>query len=388
MRVLISGGGVAGLTLAYWLHRYHIQPVVIERASHLRREGHGIGLFGTGYDVAERMGIMHRLQAQHIPIDSIASVKRSGKPITTLNQSLLQKVMRGRYLGLMHATLEEALYEAVAGDVEVRFGRSLLAVEHHRGAVVATLNDGTTESFAILIGADGVHSCTRELVFGPEEQFGRYLGYVVACYCLPDRYGIGRTCKMYTRPRRLVGAMCSDRDAEIMTFFIYPSAHERRIPREQRLSRLRQEFAGMGWITQQLLDDVGDPNAIFMDTLLQIQMPSWHRGRVVLVGDACGCPTLISVQGASLAMGGAYVLAEALGTAGNYEEAFCVYEQKMQPYVQTQQKNARRTAKSFLLGSIGGMWVQQWMLKVLLREAWIDLLRRQLSAESILQTQG
>lgn len=386
MHVLISGGGVAGLTLAYWLHQYNIQPVVIERADHIRRDGYGIDFFGTGYDVAERMGLIDRLQSRQIPIDYIAYVNGSGKTVTTLDISLMQKVMRGRYMGLMHWTLEEVLYEAVANDVEVRFGRSIVAIEQKSDAVAVTLNDGTTESFDILIGADGVHSCTRELVFGKEDQFSRYMGYVVAFYRLPDRYGVGRAWKMYTRPGRMAGAICSDRDDEIMTLFIYESANERHIPREQRLPCLRQEYAGMGWITQQLLDDMSDPDDVFMDTVIQIHMPQWHQDRVALVGDACGCPTLISGQGASLAMGGAYVLAEALHTVGDYEDAFHLYEQRMRPHVQAQQKNARGTAKSFVPGSAVGMWVQKVMLKALLHDAFIGLLRRQFGADSIVQT--
>lgn len=387
MRVLISGGGVAGLTLAYWLHRHTIQSVVIERASHLRRAGYGIGLFGTGYDVAERMGIIGRLHAHRLPLDAITFVKGSGKPITTVPHALMQTVLRGRYLGLMHATLEEALSEALAGEVDVRFGRSLVAVEQQPGAVVATLSDGTMESFDLLIGADGVHSWTRELVFGPEEQCGRDLGYILAVLRLPDRYGIGRSCQMYLRSRRLVGAMGSDRAGEIMAFFLFPSAQEKRIPCEQRLARLRQECAGMGWITRQVVEDVSDPHAIFMDRLLQIQMPAWHRGRVVLVGDACGCATLLSVQGASLAMGGAYMLAEALGTTGAVEEAVVRYEQTMQPQVQARQQQARRIARFFLRGSAVGVWLQPLLLNVLRREAVRGWLRRQVGAESIVHTQ-
>lgn len=228
MRVLISGGGIAGLTLAYWLHQYDID------------------FFGTGYDVAECIGLIGRLRPRQIRLEYVAYVNGSGEPIAKLDRALMRKIMRGKYMALMHWTLEEALYEAVAGDVEVRFGRSLVAVQRSPEAVTVTFNDGTTETFDVLIGADGIHSTTRGLVFGQEEQFGRYLGYHIACYALPDRNGIGHTWKNYTEPGRLAGAYCSNNEGEIITLFMYKTQDEGHIPREQRLPRLRQALAGMG----------------------------------------------------------------------------------------------------------------------------------------------
>ena len=290
MRVLISGGGIAGLTLAYWLHQYGCVPVVIDQAEEIRRDGYAIDFFGTGYDVAERMDLIARLQPQQVPIEYVAFVNGAGEPIASLDIALMRKVMDGKYMALMHWTLEVALYEAVAADVEVRFDRSLAAVQQGPQAVTVSFTDATTETFDLLLGADGIHSNTRKLVFGPEEQFGRYLGYYFASYRLPDRYGIGHAWKNYTEPTRQAGAYCSNNEGEIITLFMYKTADEGHIPREQRLPRLRQAFAGMGWITQRMLDDAPDPDAIFMDTVAQIQMPTWHQGRVALVGDAWRLP--------------------------------------------------------------------------------------------------
>jgi 2-polyprenyl-6-methoxyphenol hydroxylase-like FAD-dependent oxidoreductase len=346
MRVLISGGGIAGLRLANFLHRYGMEPVVIEQAGERRSDGYAIDFFGTGYDVAERMQLIDRLQAEHIPVEAVVYVSQSGKPIARLDIALMRKVMHGKYMALMRLSLEQALYVAIAGSVEVRFCRSLAAVQQSPEAVSATFNDGTTETFDLLIGAEGIHCNTRDLVFGPEERFGRYLGYDVACYALPDRYGIGPNWRNYAEPGRQAGAYCSNNEDEIITLFMFKAQDEGHIPREQRLPRLRQVFAGMDWITPQLLDNVPDPEAIFMDTVTQIQMPTWHLDRVALVGDACGCPTLISRQGASLAMGGASILAEALHAMDSYQDAFRVYESLMKPFVDSRQKNARDARQS------------------------------------------
>ncbi len=385
MRVLISGGGIAGLTLAYWLHRYDIEPVVIEQAKSIRHDGYAIDFFGAGYDVAERMGLIDQLRSRQIPYECVAYVNEAGEPVAKLDKAMIDKFTDGKYMGLMHATLEEVLYEALEGRVEVRFGRSLTAIEQKPDQVSVTFNDGSTESFDLLIGADGVHSITRTLIFGPEKQFSRFLGYTIACYTLADRYSIDQAWKMYVEPRRMVGAFCGDHEGDIFATLIYQTDRVEHLPREQRLPRLREVFAGMGWVTQELLSNVRDTENIFMDAVTQIQMPIWHAGRVALVGDACGCPTLMSGQGACLAMGGAYILAEALHQTTDYQDAFRRYEQRMRPHVEKQQKSGRDFAKWFVPGSELRLKVQVVMLQVLMQKAFIGLLGRRLfGTESIL----
>ena len=124
-----------------------------------------------------------------------------------------------------------------------------------------------------------------------------------------------------------------------------------------------------------------------MDAVIQIQLPSWHRGRVVLLGDACDCPTLLSGHGASLAMAGAYLLAEALHEAATYEEAFRCYERQLRPYVQAQQQHARSFAAFFLPGTRLGLWGQRTLVRVLFREAFQGLLRREFRAPSLAMLQ-
>ncbi len=384
MRVLISGGGIAGLTLAYWLQKSAISSVVIEQANAIRRDGYAIDFFGTGYDVASRMGLIDQLRSQQIPFEALVYVNKDGKRIAKLDAALMLTITEGKYMGLMHETLEAVLYEALEGTVEVQFGRWITAIESGPDAVDVTFNDGTTETFDLLIGADGVHSRTRALLFGPEEQFSRYLGYTIACYPLADRYGIGKTFQMYNEPGRMAAAYCTPQADDLLLFFMYPSSKPEHVPREQRLSHLRKVFAGMGWLTEKFLSDVDPSVNVFMDAVIQIQMPTWHQGRVALVGDACDCPTLLSGQGASLSMGGAYFLARALHESASYEEAFRRYEQQMYASVQAQQKSGRSFAKYFLPGSPLGLFVQQTMMKVVLRPAFRGLLRRQFSAESLL----
>ena len=257
--------------------------------------------WALAHAVAERIDLIDRLRVQHIPFQALIYVNKTGKQIAKLDAALLRAITDGKYMGLMHSTLEEALYEAIADQVEVRFGRSLTHIVPGPDAVEVTFNDGKTESFDLLIGADGVHSNTRALVFGPEDQFSRSLGYTIACYPLTDCYSIGHAFKMYVEPGRLAAAYCTPQANDILTFFMYQVAEREHLPREKRLARLREVFVGMGWLAEKFLSDVSPSESIFMDAVIQIQMPSWHQGRVALVGDACDCPTLFSGQWASLA---------------------------------------------------------------------------------------
>jgi 2-polyprenyl-6-methoxyphenol hydroxylase-like FAD-dependent oxidoreductase len=217
--------------------------------------------------------------------------------------------------------------------------------------------------------------------------FLRFLGWPVYLVNHPEdiKRVLQEHHRLYNEPGRQVLAYGTPQAGELLILFMYQSAKPEHLPREQRLQRLREVFAGMGWITQQFLSDVSPSESVFMDAVIQIQMPTWQKARVALVGDACDCPTLLSGQGASLAMGGAYLLARALHETADYQEAFRRYEQQMFAYVQAQQKSARGFAKSFLPGSHFGLFVQQTLMKVLLRSTFRGLLRRQFGAESLLQ---
>ncbi|NUR92188.1 MAG: NAD(P)-binding protein [Nonomuraea sp.] len=384
MRILISGAGIAGLTLAYWLRRHGMEPVVVERAPHGRLGGYGVDFFGTGYDVAERMGIVDRLTPHRLPIDSVDFVTASGRPTARLTDALLERVIQGPHLPLMHTTLEDALLEVVDGQAEIRFGDSVSGIRDTGAAVEVDFTGGASERFDLLVGADGVHSRTRELAFGPEERFLRPLGCRLASFSVPDRYGWGPVRAHYTEPGRQVVLYHSDEPGRLVTLLLFRSPYGTSVPRGQRLGLLRERFGDAGWLTRSLLADAPDGESIFMDAMAQVVMPDWHRGRVALVGDASGCMTMVSAQGVSMAMAGAYALAEELAAGHGHEHAFARYQARIRPQVRRRQRNALLFARMLLPATRAGIAAQNLANRVITRDTFAPVLRRQFGARSIL----
>lgn len=375
MRLLISGGGVAGLTCAYWLERAGHVPVVIERAQAGPLGGYGIDFSGTGYDIAGRMGILDQLAARQLRSDSITYVGSSGRVTARLDRPLAETVLRGPYLALMHTTLEEVLTSAVRNTVEIRHQQSIAKVQQNDGGVEVTFADGTQDAFDALVGADGMHSRTRELVFGPEPLWAHHLGFTVACYPVPDIAGLTDARTHFAEPGRQTVLYPTDVGGTSVALFLYRDPPAPTIARSERAARLRAVYAGSGWHTPELLAHA--PAAgFFMDTLTQIEMPTWHRGRVVLIGDACGALTLASAQGASLAMAGGYLLAEALAAHHlDHGTAFAAYEARLKPAVTTRQRRTRAFARSLVPATRTGHSVQRLLTRLVMREACAPLLR-------------
>ncbi len=385
-KILISGAGIAGLTLAVLLKEQGHDPVVVERDEALRTEGYMMDFFGSGWDVAERMGLVPELRKIRYPIDALQFVDNQGDVYASLPISRVSRALGGKYVYLRRPDLGHILYErAQSLGVEIRFGTEITAIEGTGDAVPVTCDDGMPGDFALVFGADGVHSGVRHLVFGDEAQFARFLGAYVAAFHLNEhRFPVGRAMKLYEEPNRVAAYYpLDDRRLDATYVFRHDEMH---VAPDERLAFVRQAYAGAGWIGETMLDAHQGTEPIYFDTLTQIAMPRWSRGRVALLGDACGCLTLLAGQGSHMAMAGAYVSARELERHhGNYPTAFAAYEATLKPAVAARQEDAAIFARYFDPSAHSWPWLRRLVIKMMFSPLVLPFMFRTFGARSVLR---
>lgn len=183
-KAVIVGCGIAGLAAALRLHRIGWRPIVVERAPQRRTGGYAVTFSGLGYDAAERMGVLPAPTERHITPDRMVYVKPNGETRFSAPGATVRAMLGDRALNLLRGDVEDVLHDAIAGEVEIRFGSTVAAIAQDDTGVDVALDDGTVERADLLIGADGLHSTTRALVFGPEEDFRLDLDHVVGVFML------------------------------------------------------------------------------------------------------------------------------------------------------------------------------------------------------------
>ncbi|MDH2427721.1 FAD-dependent monooxygenase [Sphaerisporangium sp. TRM90804] len=336
--VLISGASVAGPVLAYWLRRHGLTPTVVERAPAPRRTGgHAVDLFRPAVDVAERMGVLPEIEAMRTTTRVVSLVTGDGGRPVDIDVERLMAAASGRHVEIMRDDLAEILYQRTRHDVEYVFGDSIESLDEDAGGVTATFEKGPPRRFHLVAGADGLHSTVRRLRFGDERDHAHHSGAYLAVFSLPNHFGLERRMLAYSGAGKAVAVYAAGRDAEARAVFLFRRPTELRYGHrdvERQKALLREAFAGDGWHVPLLLKELEHAPAFYFDSITQIRMDTWSRGRVTLVGDAGYSPGPAVGGGTTLAAVGAYVLAGELKAAGgDHRRAFPAYEAELREYV-------------------------------------------------------
>lgn len=368
MRALISGIGIAGPTLAYWLCAQGWDLTLIERAPHFRTSGYVIDFWGSGFEIAERMDLIPDVRKEGYEIKEMRIVNGSGKRVGGFDVGIFREASQGRYITLPRSALAKLIYQKIEGRCETIFGDSITEVTPNRDGVDVAFERAPRRRFDMVIGADGLHSRVRKLVFGDEKRFEKFLGFSVAA--VEVRGYQPRDEDIYINfsvPAKHVGRFTL-RDNRTLFLFVFPDDGHRSIdPHDTQAQKkvLHAEFGHLGWECPQILAAVDSCEEIYFDRVSQIRMDRWSRDRVSLIGDAAFCPSLMAGQGSALAMVSAYVLAGELGKINStIEDSFRRYEQLLHPFILKKQIAAKRFAKSFAPRTRLGLFLRNQATKV------------------------
>ena len=347
MRIVINGIGVAGPALGYWLCEAGHEVLLVEEAPRLRDGGYIIDFWGTGYDIAEQMGIIGEVRALGYQVRDVRFVDREGRTRGGFNVDVFRRMTHGRFTSVRRSDLSAAMYRAIEGRVETIFGDSVARIEDDGRRVRVGFDHAAERDVDLVIGADGLHSRVRRLAFGPDTEFAIPLGYHVAAFeadGYPTREELVFT--SHNQPGWQISRF-SMRDDKTLFLFIFRD--ELMGDRDEPpASILRRVFAGAGWEWPQIEAALGRATDIYFDSVSQVRMSHWTKGRVALVGDAAACVSLMAGEGTGLAITEAYVLAgELRDCSGDHETAFARYEQRLMPYLQKKQRTAQKFASAF-----------------------------------------
>ena len=344
--VLISGAGIAGTVLAYWLARGGLRPTVIERSPQIRRGGNAVDLRGPAVDVVAGMGVLAELRGHATGLAEFHRISPSGQRLVTMAPEII-----GGDIEVLRTELNAVLFAAAQDGVTYRFGDSIAALEDIDQGVAVTFDSGLRREFDIVIGADGLHSQTRALAFGPEGEYVQHLGCYQAHFTMDNILGLEHSGLLLNQPDRTVGCYSVHQDREIVVglFFNSPPVDYDRTDIAAQRDWVRTAFADMGWRTADLLDAMDSADDFYFDSIAQVAAVPPYRGRIALVGDAAYSPSLLSGMGATLAIVGATVLAEELvSSADDYECAFGGYHGRMTELISLSHQLARASRGWFI----------------------------------------
>ncbi|TQS42340.1 FAD-dependent oxidoreductase [Cryptosporangium phraense] len=362
---MVAGASIAGPALAHWLRRRGADVTVVERAPELRPGGQAVDARGVAREVVRRMGLDEAVRAARTDTAGAYIVDADGQVLETFRADDDGGDGFIAEIEILRGDLSRVLYEDTHDGVEYVFGDRIAELGQDADGVDVVLAGGDRRRFDLVIGADGLHSSLRAMVFGPRERFVRHLGRMMAFYTVPNEFGLDRWLIDYQEAEtgRSAGLRPIQDATRAMAMFSFLSdASEidyRDVPAQKRL--LRDQTAGLGWLAPRILAHLDDTPDFYLDQVAQVVMDRWSSGRVGLLGDAAFCSSPLSGAGTGLALVGAYLLAGELAAAGwDAEKGFAAYEQRMRPFVEANQEIGRLHARSLDVSRSDALGPEEW----------------------------
>lgn len=370
-RALIVGLGIGGMSAAIALQRQGWTPVIIERAPERRKGGYFIGLRDEGKRAAEALGVLEVMEKRTPRNIRFWDIRKDGRSrrIADLTQETDAPI------AVLRGDIEEALWHGIEGKVEVRFGTVPLTILNGRTQAQVTLrsDDGheSTETYDLVVGADGVRSTVRKLVFGPDEAFFRSLGTMLCAFPLTrpvETFKAGDGLMLADARRTLTIFPLEGRPSTAL--FSYRTKNPHAASKKNPVTVLRQIFDDLdvNGIVSRALEDLAETDDFLFDSVQMVKMPHWSKGRVLLLGDSAWCLTLYSGMGASAGMIGGQILGEAFADhPDDVDVALTAFETRMRPFVRKHQRFVALRSQLFVPSTRLSLWGRRILWQILLR---------------------
>jgi 2-polyprenyl-6-methoxyphenol hydroxylase-like FAD-dependent oxidoreductase len=313
------------------------------------------------------MGLARDIDRVGYHMREMRIVDDRGERVTGFGTKVFRELTGGRFVTLGRSDLSRLLFEKIKGTTEVIFGDEIVGLQERADRVQVRFKHAGERSFDLVIGADGLHSRVRGLVFGPQGQFEKQLGYLAAAF---EAHGYGPRDEgvyvIYSEPGRMLGRFALHDDRTLF-LFVFVADVDALLAMPDPLAQkavLRERFGTGSSECPRILDELDRTNELYFERVSQIRMERWSQGRVALVGDAAFAVSLMAGQGAALSMTGAYVLAGELAKAGGrHEEAFAKYEEHLRGFIGSKQRGAERFAAAFAPKTRWGLFLRNQVIR-------------------------